>query len=68
MEILLKYGRFFGLVQKVDGINRQFNTYGLISGVFLYNLYILMDVLASGHMDAIAWPTGLYDAEAAMSA
>ncbi|QSZ56387.1 GGDEF domain-containing protein [Rhizobium sp. ZX09] len=33
-----------GFVQKVNESNRQFNTYGLIFGVILYNLYILVDL------------------------
>ncbi|MBS0258746.1 MAG: GGDEF domain-containing protein [Proteobacteria bacterium] len=33
-----------GFVQKVNESNHQFNTYGLIFGVVLYNLYILVDL------------------------
>ncbi|MGP4725287.1 GGDEF domain-containing protein [Agrobacterium deltaense] len=33
-----------GFVQKVNESNHQFNTYGLIFGVALYNLYILVDL------------------------
>lgn len=42
--ILFKSDRLSGFVQKVNESNHQFNTYGLIFGVVLYNLYILVDL------------------------
>lgn len=42
--VLFKSDRFSGFVQKVNESNHQFNTYGLIFGVVLYNLYILVDL------------------------
>lgn len=44
MVVLFRYDRLSGFVQKVNESNRQFNTYGLIFGVILYNLYILVDL------------------------
>ncbi|CUX29453.1 putative Diguanylate cyclase [Agrobacterium deltaense RV3] len=44
MVVLFKSDRFSGFVQKVNESNHQFNTYGLIFGVVLYNLYILVDL------------------------
>ncbi|NSY95165.1 GGDEF domain-containing protein [Agrobacterium tumefaciens] len=41
-----------GFVQKVNESNHQFNTYGLIFGVVLYNLYILVDL---GLVPEIIW-------------
>ncbi len=42
--VLFKSDRLSGFVQKVNESNHQFNTYGLIFGVVLYNLYILVDL------------------------
>lgn len=42
--VLFKSDRLSGFVQKVNESNHQFNTYGLIFGVALYNLYILVDL------------------------
>lgn len=44
MVVLFKSDRLSGFVQKVNESNHQFNTYGLIFGVALYNLYILVDL------------------------
>lgn len=44
MVVLFKSDRLSGFVQKVNESNHQFNTYGLIFGVVLYNLYILVDL------------------------
>ncbi|PZP50303.1 MAG: GGDEF domain-containing protein [Agrobacterium fabrum] len=44
MVVLLKDDRSSGFVQKVNESSRQFNTYGLIFGVALYNLYLFVDV------------------------
>lgn len=41
---MFKSDRLSGFVQKVNESNHQFNTYGLIFGVVLYNLYILVDL------------------------
>lgn len=41
---MFKSDRLSGFVQKVNESNHQFNTYGLIFGVALYNLYILVDL------------------------
>jgi hypothetical protein len=42
--VLLRDDRLSGFVQKVNENSRQFNTYGLIFGVTLYNLYVLVDI------------------------
>lgn len=44
MVVLLGDDRSSGFVQKVNESNRQFNTYGLVFGVVLYNLYIFVDM------------------------
>ena len=44
MVVLLKDDRSSGFVQKVNESSRQFNTYGLIFGAALYNLYLFVDV------------------------
>lgn len=50
--VLFKSDRLSGFVQKVNESNHQFNTYGLIFGVVLYNLYILVDL---GLVPEIIW-------------
>ena len=42
--ILIKDDRSSGFVQKVNESSRQFNKYGLIFGVILYNLYVFVDL------------------------
>lgn len=42
--ILIKDDRLSGFVQKVNESSRQFNKYGLIFGVILYNLYVFVDL------------------------
>ena len=49
---MFKSDRLSGFVQKVNESNHQFNTYGLIFGVVLYNLYILVDL---GLVPEIIW-------------
>lgn len=50
--VLFKSDRLSGFVQKVNESNHQVNTYGLIFGVVLYNLYILVDL---GLVPEIIW-------------
>ncbi|MBS4105001.1 hypothetical protein KFZ73_27675, partial [Tsukamurella paurometabola] len=42
--VLFKADRLSGFVQKVNESSRQFNTYGLIFGIILYNLYVFVDI------------------------
>jgi hypothetical protein len=42
--ILLEDDRSSGFVSKVNESSRQFNTYGLIFGAILYNLYVFVDM------------------------
>lgn len=44
MVVLIRDDRLSGFVQKVNESSRQFNTYGLIFGVTLYNLYVFVDI------------------------
>lgn len=44
MSFLIDDDRSSGFVQKVNESNRQFNTYGLVFGILLYNLYIFVDM------------------------
>ncbi|MCZ7931529.1 hypothetical protein O9X90_04350 [Agrobacterium leguminum] len=44
MVILLEDDRSSGFVRKVNESSRQFNTYGLIFGAILYNLYVFVDM------------------------
>lgn len=44
MVVLFKADRLSGFVQKVNESSRQFNTYGLIFGIILYNLYVFVDI------------------------
>lgn len=44
MIFLIKDDRSSGFVQKINESNHQFNTYGLIFGIAVYNLYLLVDV------------------------
>ncbi|MES5046427.1 GGDEF domain-containing protein [Rhizobium nepotum] len=43
MVVLLKDDRSSGFVRKINESNHQFNTYGLIFGVAVYNLYLFVD-------------------------
>lgn len=44
MVVLFGNDRSSGFLQRVNESSRQFNTYALIFGVVLYNLYLLVDV------------------------
>ncbi|CVI58505.1 putative Diguanylate cyclase [Agrobacterium salinitolerans str. Hayward 0363] len=42
--VLFRDDRVSGFLRKVNESSRQFNTYGLIFGVILYNLYVFVDI------------------------